>query len=31
MFTFKKQLLDIRTGAVPDTRNWMTIIDGYAK
>jgi branched-chain amino acid aminotransferase len=31
MFTFKKQLLDIRTGAVPDRHNWMTIIDGYAK
>ncbi len=31
MFTFKQQLLDIRTGAVPDTRGWLTIIDGFAK
>lgn len=31
MFTFKQQLLDIRTGSAPDTHNWMTIIDGFVK
>lgn len=31
MFSFKQQLLDIRTGAAPDMHNWMTIIDGYVK
>lgn len=31
MFSFKQQLLDIRTGAAPDTHNWMTIIDGFVK
>lgn len=31
MFSFKQQLLDIRTGMVPDRHNWMTVIEGLAR